>query len=117
MCVRKLIIVHLGIFLCLAAPVLATIFSSVKGVVHDPQQRPVPGATVMLKARQSDWNHTATTASDGTFQLGLVPVGEYTLTVTLQGFTTVERSITVLSDNPVSLTIALDVAGVRESVT
>ena len=37
-------------------PAFATIFGSVRGVVHDPQHRPVPGATVVLKARDSEWN-------------------------------------------------------------
>jgi len=115
--VRTLRAGALGVFLLAATSASATIFSTVKGVVQDPQQRPVPGATVTLKARQADWMKTATTAADGTFQLSLVPVGEYALTVALQGFTTVERSITVLSDSPVSVAISLELAGVRESVT
>ena len=28
----------------------ATIFASVRGIVHDPQHRPLPGAMVMLRA-------------------------------------------------------------------
>src|ERR1700681_4601399 len=63
-----------------AVPAFATIFSTVKGVVHDPQHRPVPGAVVTLKARQADWAQTATTDADRTFQFAAVPVGDYTVT-------------------------------------
>ena len=36
----------------------ATIFGSVRGVVHDPQHRPIPGAQVTLKAQNSDWTQS-----------------------------------------------------------
>ena len=65
-----------------AAPAFATIFSTVKGVVHDPQHRPVPGAAVTVKARQADWAQTTTTDAEGAFQVAAVPVGDYTVTVT-----------------------------------
>ena len=34
----------------------ATIFGSARGIVHDPQHRPIEGATVVLKAKTSDWS-------------------------------------------------------------
>jgi outer membrane receptor for ferrienterochelin and colicin len=101
----------------LAVPAFATIFSTVKGVVHDPQHRPVAGAAVTVKARQADWTHTTTTDADGAFQIAAVPVGEYTLTVAFQGFNTVEQAITVVSDTALVLHLQLELAGVREAVT
>jgi outer membrane receptor for ferrienterochelin and colicin len=101
----------------MAVPARAAVFSTVKGIVHDSQHRPVPGVTVTVKARQADWSQSTTTDTDGAFQIGSVPVGEYTLTVALQGFTTVEQAITVVSDSAPVLHVQLEVAGVRESVT
>jgi hypothetical protein len=100
-----------------AVPAFATIFSAVKGVVHDPQHRPVAGAAVTVKARQADWTHTTMTDADGAFQVAAVPVGEYSLTVTFQGFNTVELPITVVSDTAPVLHLQLELAGVREAVT
>jgi outer membrane cobalamin receptor len=100
-----------------AAPAFATIFSTVKGVVHDPQHRPVPGAAVTVKARQADWAQTTTTDAEGAFQVAAVPVGDYTVTVAFQGFGTVEQPITVVSDTAPVLHIQLELAGVREAVT
>jgi outer membrane receptor for ferrienterochelin and colicin len=118
MCLRKLSVVSLGLCLViLAAPTFATIFSLVKGVVHDPQHRPVPGVTILLKARQADWTRTATTNAEGAFQIPAVPVGDYTLTVMLQGFATVEQPVTVVSDTAPELHVQLELPSVRESVT
>ena len=35
----------------LAGIVLATVFGTVRGVVHDPEHRPIQGATLVLQAR------------------------------------------------------------------
>ena len=48
--------IHAVVFF-LGAIAFATIFGFRRGVVHDPQHRPVQGAMVMLKARNSDWMH------------------------------------------------------------
>src|SRR5258708_21691076 len=100
-----------------AAPGFAIIFATVKGVVHDPQHRPVPGAAVSMKAQQSDWTQTATTEVDGTFQIAAVPVGEYTVTVALQGFNTARQALTVISDTTPVLHFQLEIGTLTESVT
>jgi outer membrane receptor for ferrienterochelin and colicin len=100
-----------------AAPAFATIFSTVKGVIHDAQHRPVPGATITVKARDSAWSREATSDADGGFQITAVPVGSYNVTVALSGFTTVEQAITVVSNVTTTLHIQLEVAGVSENVT
>ena len=38
---------------------LASIFGTVRGIVHDVQHRPIPGAQIELSAKQSDWRRTA----------------------------------------------------------
>ena len=45
----------------MAVAAFATIFGSVRGVIHDPQHRPIQGAMVMLKSKSSDWAKSATT--------------------------------------------------------
>jgi len=37
------------------AALQATVFGTVRGVVHDAQHLPIPGVTVTLKAQDSDW--------------------------------------------------------------
>jgi hypothetical protein len=101
----------------MATPASATIFSTVKGVVHDAQHRPVPGASITLKARQADWTQSTTSDAEGGFQIAAVPVGDYTISVALSGFTTIEQTITVVSDITTTLHFQLEVAAIRQSVT
>ena len=45
----------------------ATIFGSVRGIVHDPQHRPVVSVDVTLKSATSSWSQTTQTNPDGSF--------------------------------------------------
>jgi hypothetical protein len=115
--VRRLQVWLVSLCVIVAAPAFAIIFSTVKGVVHDPQHRPVPGAAVTLKARQADWVQTATTDADGTFQIAAVPVGDYTVSVALQGFASAQQSLTVISGTSPTLHFQLELAALSEAVT
>jgi hypothetical protein len=81
---------------CLAvSPILATVFGSVRGVVHDPQHRPIQGAMVMLKSTSSDWNQTTNTNANGEFAFTAVPLGEYTVSVASPGFAQTSQKVLV----------------------
>jgi outer membrane receptor protein involved in Fe transport len=112
------IVVLLPVILAITAlPAFATIFSTVKGVVHDPQHRPIPGAVVTLKAAHADWTNTSVTNADGEFLFAAVPVGDYTVAVSIEGFASRTESVTVVSGSVPILHVQLALAGVQESVT
>ena len=75
----------------------ANVYGAIRGVVHDPQHRPVQGAMVMLKAKSSDWAKTVTTDANGEFQINAVPLGDYSVTVASQGFAQTAQDVTVIS--------------------
>jgi len=102
----------------LAAPfAIAGIFGSVRGVVHDPQHRPVQGAMVMLRAKSSDWGQTGTTDSNGEFQFNAVPVGDYSVAVANPGFEQAAQDVTVISGTAPVVHFQLRIAGAKENVT
>jgi iron complex outermembrane receptor protein len=74
----------------------------------------VAGADVVL-SRPTDVLRTFVTGSDGTLEVRDLPPGEWTLTVSRQGFAPRQRAI-VVQVVPVAATVTLDVAGVQESV-
>src|SRR5467141_354607 len=76
---------------------LATVFGTVRGIVHDPQHRPVSGIQVVLKARASEFTLTASTDDAGQFHFDAVPLGEYTVAVSDLNFTADQQSVSVLS--------------------
>jgi TonB dependent receptor/Carboxypeptidase regulatory-like domain/TonB-dependent Receptor Plug Domain len=106
----------LGGLLLLAATVFASIFGSVRGIVHDPQHRPVQSAMVMLRAKSSDWSATSTTNADGAFEFNAVPIGEYSVTVADPGFTQVAQNVVVNSGTEPVMHFQLRLAGAKETV-
>ena len=95
----------------------ANIFGALRGVVHDPQHRPVEGAMVMLKSKTSDWGKSITTDSTGEFQFNGVPLGEYSVSVASPGFAQIAQDITVISGTVPAVHFSLKVATTSANVT
>ncbi|MFZ0818367.1 MAG: carboxypeptidase-like regulatory domain-containing protein, partial [Candidatus Sulfotelmatobacter sp.] len=107
-------IIAIVFFLGVAA--FATIFGSVRGIVHDPQHRPVQGAMVMLKSQTSDWAQSQYSNDKGEFEFSSVPIGTYTVTVSAQGFQQTQQSAIVQSDTSPVLHYQLAVASAKVTV-
>ena len=95
--------------------IYATIFGKVQGIVHDPQHRPIANASVDLQALTSDWKQTTQTNQDGQFSFTSVPIGDYSVTVTLSGFETSKQSFTVTSGAVPVLHFQLKIASVNQT--
>jgi hypothetical protein len=94
----------------------ASVVSSVRGVIHDPQHRPVQDAMVMIKAENSDWAATVNSDAAGNFGFNAVPLGEYTVTVAGVGFEQSQQDVVVVSGSSPVLHFALNVAGAKETI-
>jgi hypothetical protein len=94
----------------------ATVFGEVQGIVHDPQHRPIQGAHVVLKSRNSAFAQTADTDQAGAFHLLTVPFGDYTLRVTQAGFETMTQDFTLASSTSPILHFELAIGSVQQSV-
>jgi len=101
--------------LCVVA--WATIFGSVRGVVHDPQHRPIAGAHLTLKAQNSDWTESQASDENGEFQFSSVPIGDYTVTVTSPGFQAMQQEVIVQSETSPVLHFKLALAGMKETLS
>jgi TonB dependent receptor/Carboxypeptidase regulatory-like domain/TonB-dependent Receptor Plug Domain len=88
----------------------ATVFGTVRGVVHDPQHLPVASATVQLKSANSGFAQSATTDANGEFSFPAVPFGDYRVTVSAKGFSGMEASLTLTSDTSSVLHFMLSLA-------
>ena len=96
--------------------VLASIFGSVRGIVHDPQHRPIAGAQVTLQANNSAFKMETTTNAEGVFEFSAVPLGQYTATVEAKGFAQQAQSILVVADSAPVLHYLLVVATTSQQV-
>src|SRR5262249_658795 len=114
----RVIHIHcLGVPLLLAAFATATIFGSVRGIVHDPQHRPVQGAMVMLKATSSEWSTTTNTDANGEFPFTSVPLGDYSISVSTPGFAQEVHKVVVNSGSVPVVHFQLKVDVSNETVT
>ena len=104
--------------LVLAVPLVAraTVFSTIHGVVHDAQHRPISRAHVSLASADSAFALTAETGLDGEFDIARAPIGVYRLTITAAGFASVMQTLTLASGTNPVLHIPLPVAASSESV-
>ena len=112
--IRKLIVI---LFISITATAHATIFGSVRGIVHDPHHRPVSGAMVMLRSQTSDFDKTANTDSNGEFQFNAIAIGEYSIVVVARGFSQQEQNVIVQSGTEPVLHFEVRVVAKGENVT
>src|SRR5437764_770029 len=103
--------------LFVAFPVFSTVFGTVRGIVHDPQHRPVPDVTVTLKSKNSSYVQTAPTDANGEFHFDAVPLGEYRVTASAASFASEEQTIVVLSGTAPILHFELKLGSQSESIT
>jgi outer membrane cobalamin receptor len=95
----------------------ASVVGSVRGVVHDPQHRPLSGADVTLASRTADFHQNTTTDAAGEFGFAAVPPGEYSVTVQFDGLQPVAQNVTVTSSFVPVLHFALAITAKNQTVT
>ncbi|MBV8812245.1 MAG: TonB-dependent receptor [Acidobacteriaceae bacterium] len=87
-----------------------------RGIVHDPQHRPVAGARVVVEGQSPTWSRSVESDANGEFQISGVPLGAYVLTVSARGFRSVEEQVEVASGKNPVLHLQLELAGVNQTV-
>ncbi|PYY16142.1 MAG: TonB-dependent receptor [Acidobacteria bacterium] len=106
------------LFISLFIPILnfASVFGVVKGIVHDPQHRPIATALVVLKSATSDWKSETATNDAGQFLFQTIPLGDYEVTIESPGFARRIATITVTAGDAQDLHFQLAIAKVQETV-
>ena len=88
------------------------------GKVQDKEGTVLPGVTVTATQKETGFNRSTVTESDGSFRLPSLPIGLYTVTVELDGFATVtidEVRLNVASQREIN--IDMSPSTVEESIT
>ena len=114
---RRYSLVVACVLLTASLPAFATIFGSVRGVVHDPEHRPIRGAHLTLKAQHSDFTQSQESNKNGEFLFTSVPIGDYTVTAWYKGFQKASEQVIVESDTSPVLHLQLAIEGAKELVT
>lgn len=95
----------------------AAINGQISGTVTDPSGAPVAGARVEAVNAETGYQQATTTAESGQYQLPLLPLGEYSVKVDAQGFTSHRRTGVALSAGAVAtIDVGLQLQGVATEV-
>lgn len=90
---------------------------SVRGVVNDPQNRPIAEAHVKLKSQTSDWVQTTASGQHGEFAFPTVPLGDYVLSIAKTDFASGARGLTVGSGSSPTVHLQLTPGPALAAVT
>src|SRR5882672_5395495 len=118
-----LIAILVGAYFCFAPQAVVTsdaqqsARATLSGVVKDPQGALVPGAQVSITQKGTDSTLQTTTNDEGLYVFPSLPVGEYTVTVSLKGFKNLRYERVVLQvGESTKRDFALEVQGTTEVV-
>ena len=90
---------------------------TVTGQVTDPSGLFIAGAKVRLANPVTGYEQSAVTDNNGNFRFNNVPVNNYRLEVSSQGFNTAQQNLDVHNSVPVTANIALSIATAASTVT
>jgi outer membrane receptor protein involved in Fe transport len=103
-------------FCLLTLPLLAAEMGSLRGVVHDPQHRPLAGAHIVIHARGAVIAKTVESDANGEFQVNDLPEGAYDIFVSAPGFQPLSQPAAVTAAPGPVLHLQLGVAAVSTSI-
>lgn len=108
-----------AVALALAMPAEAQFArSSLRGQVTDPDGAALPGVTVAVRNQGSGYSRQTVTGVNGSYDFNGLQPGTYTVTFTLQGFTTKQQEDVQLAvGTEGELNMTMDLGGVEEVVT
>ena len=100
------------------APTFAQSVGSIAGTVLDASKASVPGAVVSARNAGTSAVREVVTDSGGRYAIPLLPIGTYTVTATMSGFRTQERSQVALEvQQSLTLDFVLAISAVTTEVT
>src|SRR6185295_10975170 len=107
------------LLIAVSAPVAAQVTTgTIVGTVTDESGAVLPGVTATLQGANVAGQPTTVTGSDGAYRFPSVPPGEYSVSFTLQGFSTVRREkIPVPLGGTVEINAQLKVSTLQETIT
>jgi hypothetical protein len=110
------LLLMLSLLACAASAQTSTV-GSISGTVRDQQGAAVPGAEITITDRATNAARTVTANDDGSYIAPSLPVGNYTVSTSPQGF---KKTITVVDlhvGDKLVVDFKLEVGSVNETVT
>ncbi len=88
----------------------------ISGTVYDESGAVLPGVTVTVRETDTGFSRVVVTSSVGQFTAVLLPVGNYTITADLQGFSPAQSAVRLAVGQSLSVKLSMKVAAVAQQV-
>jgi TonB family protein len=89
---------------------------SIMGLVYDPSGAAIPRATLSFKNTGSSNEEVGISNAAGQYKLQDLPAGEYLIKVSVPGFATYQRTLSIEAGKPVTWNVNLALGEVKETV-
>jgi Carboxypeptidase regulatory-like domain/TonB dependent receptor/TonB-dependent Receptor Plug Domain len=91
---------------------------TISGIVHDPSDRPIPDAEILIVNDLTNIQYQTKTSDEGIYVVTNLPPGPYRIQVTKRGFKTlIKPGLTLNVQDALSVSITLPLGAVNEVVT
>src|SRR3982074_1332850 len=90
---------------------------TLQGTVTDPSGAPLPGVSVSILNRLTNYKQAANTDSTGTFRFNNIPPNPYHLEATASNFAPYGREVEIRGAVPIDIKIQVALAGTQTTVT
>src|SRR6202790_3781248 len=116
--VRKMFLFVLALVFVFVSVASAEVGGKITGVVKDQSGSVIAGSGVVATNAATGVKYTTMTAQDGVFTFPILPVGQYQIDVSMDGFTAYRKTGLVIDiDSALVVDVTLQVKVQRESIT
>lgn len=96
----------------------AQVGGKITGIVKDQTNAVIPGATVVALNIATGVKHETTTSAQGSYSFPIVPLGQYEIDVTAQGFKPNQtQGLTININTALTVDVTLELTGQKQTVT
>jgi outer membrane receptor protein involved in Fe transport len=90
--------------------------AKLRGVVHDPQHRPIDQAKVSIKSVGGSFSAVVQSDASGEFEMDNIPNGGYVVNVAARGFRPLQEPVTVVAGKTPVVHLQLEVATLNQTM-
>lgn len=114
---QKIILLFLGLFFLFCIQAWAIETGEIQGKIQDEGGEGLPGVEVTAQGPSLQGMRTILSLKNGDFHFPLLPVGKYTLTFKLEGFTpVVQENVIVRLGKVTNLNVAMKLSEIRKEI-
>ncbi len=113
---RHVVVLAVLFFVIAHSAAFAQDSAKLRGVVHDPQHRPIDQAKVSIKSVGGSFSAVVQSDASGEFEMDNIPNGGYVVNVAARGFRPLQEPVTVVAGKTPVVHLQMEVATLNQTM-